>query len=423
MKKSLVKFVALTTTLLAISGCGKSKNTNELVIWSYDVATTNAMVTEYQKVKPDTNIRVVPVDGNSYISILQTALFVDEDIPDIIWGDYFSRGKLFSLNVCEDLSKEPYNLDTSLVSDWVIELCKNEAGELLGLESGPAPTGLLYKRDICRTYLGTDDEAALSTMFSTWDSFVNACETIYENSSHTVVPFASIGDVYCILVGLANEPYMKNGKQNIDAVCDAVFEKLHYFVENGLCGKMDQWTAAYYTAYNNNKYCFNICPAWCMDYHIKHNAPDQDGNFGICMSPGGKMYNFGGTSYSIYKKSKMKTEAWDFIKWTLLTEEGQKNVQSAIIGAGGSGGVGTLKTLYNDEMYQKEDSFFGGQKILKFFVDNMDNVNARPLSKYDTTFSDSLGLVLNSMKNGLSVAECKTQVMNELRLKLPELFE
>ena len=78
--------------------------------------------------------------------------------------------------------------------------------------------------------------------------------------------------------------------------------------------------------------------------------------------------------------------------------------------------------MYDDDMYKRNDEYFGGQNILGYYVAHMDDVNARPVTKYDTTFSDSLGLVLNSMKNGLSAEDCKETVMDELRLKLPELF-
>lgn len=420
----IIVVLLVTSALLVFGACNQKKD--EIIMWSYDTFTTNAMLEEYAKVYPEdaAKIRVVPVDGNAYMSLLQTALFVEEEVPDIIWGDYFSRGKLFSLGVCEDLSKPEYNLDTSLISDWVLDLCKNEDGEILGIESGPAPTGLVYKRDICKQYLGTDNPEELSKKFETWESFVAACETIYEDSNHQVIPFASIGDVYCIIVGMENVPYMKDGKQNIDAVCDAVFPKLEEFVNKGLCGKMDQWTAAYYTSYNNDKYAFNICPAWCPDYHIKENAKDQVDNLGVCLSAGGKMYSFGGTTYSIYSKSTHKQEAWQFINWALLTEQGQRSVHDNVIAKGGTGGVGTLKTLYGDEsMYGGSSELFGGQKVTKFFLDHMDQVNARPLTKYDTTFSESLGLVLNSMKNGKSAEDCKTQVMDEVKLKLPELFK
>lgn len=432
MKKVISILLTAAMLLGMLCGCGSTESEPEsggngdsgkaLVIWSYDTATTKAMVDEYKLVYPDANIEIVPVDGNAYSQLLQTALFAETEVPDVIWGDYFARGRIFSLDICEDLTQPPYNLDTSLISPWVLDLCKNEEGQVLGIESGPAPTGLLYKRDICKEYLGTDDPDELSAMFETWDGFLDACRKIYSDSNGKVVPFASIGDVYCVVVGMLNIPYMVDGKENIEKVCDEVFPLMEVFVKEGLCGKIDQWTAAYYTSYNNSKYAFHICPAWAPDYNVKENAPDQAGNFGICLPPGGKMFSFGGTTYSVYSGSKMKEEAWQFIQWTLLTEEGQKNVNARIVANGGSGGVGTLATMYDDDMYKRNDEYFGGQNILGYYVAHMDDVNARPVTKYDTTFSDSLGLVLNSMKNGLSAEDCKETVMDELRLKLPELF-
>ena len=423
MKHILSLMLALLMTMTMLIGCTSSESDSDsLVIWSYDMAVTQAQVEEYLKVYPDAKIEVVPVDGGSYEQLLQTALFIDDEMPDIIWGDYFSRGKIFSLGICEDLSQEPYNLDTSLMSPWVLETCKNEQGQVLGIEHGPAPTGLMYKRDICLQYLGTDDPYELSEMFSTWEGLLEACRTIYRESNQTIIPFASIGDVYSLITGMLNLPWVVDGKQNADAVCDGIFPLLEIFVTEGLCANVDQWTAAYYNSYNKDKYAFHICPQWAMDYHVKENAPDQAGNLGICCSVGG-MFSWGGTTYSIYNKSDKKEEAWQFIQWALLSEEGQKSFIGNIIANGGSGVVGTLATLYSDPIYDREDPFFGGQKVLKFYAEHMDQVNARPVTKYDTAIGDSLGLVLNSMKNGYTAEQCKEAVMAELKLKLPELFK
>jgi len=426
MKRIIRAMLALVLAALSVStvACANTSESGfDVVMWSYDAELTDIMIAEFNKVYPDIKVKNVPVDGNAYSQLLQTALFVEEDVPDIIWGNYFQRGKIFSLDILEDLTQAPYNLNTSLISDWVLELGKDQQGRVVGIEAGPAPTGLLYKRNLALQYLGTDDPEALSQMFLNWESFLAACRKIKEDSGGLVIPFASIGDVYCILIGMTNIPYLVDGMSNVEAVIDAVFEKLEIFVDEGLCGRMDQWTAAYYTTYNNERYVFNIAPAWAPDYHIKRNAPDQEGNLGIAMPPGGKMFSFGGTTWSIYKNAPNKEAAWTFLQWCLLTEQGQRNIYDAVVANGGSGGVGSLSTLYDDEaMYGQEDAFFGGQKILQFYVGNMDNVNARPLTPFDTTIGDSLGLVLNSMKNGLSAAECKTQVMDELRLKLPEIF-
>lgn len=416
--------VTQSTSLDFSSNKNPSDYTGTINIWEYSDELMQIIVKEFNKVYPNVTVNLLPVDGNSYDQKLQTALTSGTEVPDIIWLNYFQRGKLHSLDILDNLSLPPYSVDKTKIQDWVVMLGENEKKEFVSIESGPAPTALLYKRSIVKQYLGTDDPAQLSEMFKEYDGFLQACRDIKTKSNGTVSPITSIGDLYTIIDGMSTLPYIKDGKLNAANVCDAVFPKMEPFIKEDLVGKIDQWSPSYNAAYNDNAYCFTICPAWATDYSIKPNAPDQDGNLGLCMPVGGKMFNFGGTSVGIYKNSANKEIAWLFLNWYLLSESGVKAIDQALKNAGFSGGTGPLKTLYSDKsIYSKNDPFFGGQDILQFFINNMDKVNVRPLTKYDLTIGNSLGLGTSILKAGGNAEKCKEKILAELKIKLPELAD
>ena len=75
------------------------------------------------------------------------------------------------LDIWEDITKEPYNFDTSQVMDYLIPLETSESGIYVGPEC-PSVAGLAYKRELAKEFLGTDDPKELEKMLSDWDSFI-----------------------------------------------------------------------------------------------------------------------------------------------------------------------------------------------------------------------------------------------------------
>lgn len=388
----------------------------EITIWEYSSELMKKIVEGFNQVYPNIKVSTVPVDGSAYDQKLQTTLSAGGELPDIIWLNYFQRGKLHSLDILENLEADPYNVDRSKILDWVVDLGSNERGELVSIETGPAPTGIVYRRDIVKEYLGTDDPEELGNMFKDFDTFIEKIKVIKEKSNDEILPFSSIGDAYTILDGITSVPYIKNGNLNIMEVCNTVFPKLEAMVNDGLVGKIDQWSPAYNASFASGKYAFGICPMWAPDYLIKPNAEGESGKFGVIAPPGGKMFNFGGTSNGIWKDSKNKELAWEYMRWTLLTVEGQKLMSEA-----GGGGIGPLKEPYQIEgFYSKPDEFFGGQDLSKFWAENINNVSVRLLTKNDSIFGSAMGLGVSAIKTGLNAEKAAKKVEDEVILKLPE---
>ncbi len=86
-------------------------------------------------------------------------------MPDVILAEKSFRGAAFRLDILDDLEGAPYNLDRSLTFENILPSLMNEAGQIVGLETGIAASNLAYRRDLAEQYLGTGDPEELSAMF------------------------------------------------------------------------------------------------------------------------------------------------------------------------------------------------------------------------------------------------------------------
>ena len=85
--------------------------------------------------------------------------------------------------------------------------------------------------------------------------------------------------------------------------------------------------------------------------------PNGAGNWRITILPAGiPSSNNGGSYVSIPSQSKNKEAAWNFIKYTMTTPEGQNAIFEAV------DYFPAYKPAWNDPIYQNEDPYFGGQK-------------------------------------------------------------
>lgn len=143
---------------------GKKEDGREITIWCWDTSDNNKnMYAEFTK---DTGIEVnlVAVESKDMTQKLQTTLASGGEMPDIAWLEATYRGKLLSLDIWEDITKEPYNFDTSQVMDYLIPLETSESGIYVGPEC-PSVAGLAYKRELAKEFLGTDDPKELEKCF------------------------------------------------------------------------------------------------------------------------------------------------------------------------------------------------------------------------------------------------------------------
>ena len=79
------------------------------------------------------------------------------DMPDLLMAEMGWRGSAFALDIWENLEAEPYNFDRSVLLDSVISSITNADDQVIGVENALNPAFMMYKRDLAKEYLGTDD--------------------------------------------------------------------------------------------------------------------------------------------------------------------------------------------------------------------------------------------------------------------------
>ena len=264
---------------------GKKEDGREITIWCWDTSDNNKnMYAEFTK---DTGIEVnlVAVESKDMTQKLQTTLASGGEMPDIAWLEATYRGKLLSLDIWEDITKEPYNFDTSQVMDYLIPLETSESGIYVGPEC-PSVAGLAYKRELAKEFLGTDDPKELEKMLSDWDSFIEKGKEVVDKSGGTVYMLSSLGAAGQILKGQSTEPFIVDNKLNLDTSMRPILEKLVEMKQVGMIDVLDFNSAEEGASYARNEDIFYPCANWSLEFTIKSNDKDGSGRWGFMLPPG-----------------------------------------------------------------------------------------------------------------------------------------
>ncbi|MDE6963618.1 MAG: hypothetical protein K2P30_08335, partial [Lachnospiraceae bacterium] len=162
------------------TAAGKKK----VVFWSWASGQFDAAHEAYREAHPDMDweLEEVVVAAEDYLTKLQQGYASGGDMPDILMGEMGWRGSAFALDIWENLETEPYNFDRSILMDSVIGGIVNSQDQVIGVENALNPAFMMYKKDLAREYLGTDDRAELEAMFKTYDDYAKVGAEVYEKS-------------------------------------------------------------------------------------------------------------------------------------------------------------------------------------------------------------------------------------------------
>ena len=458
MKKRKILSVLLTVSMIAglFSGCASSENgtggqeqvvdeavqaesdqTEELsektqssndgekkkvVLWTWATGQFDAVQDAYFESHPDADweFEEVVVAAEDYLTKLQQGYASGGDMPDLLMAEMGWRGSAFALDIWENLEEAPYNFDRSILLESTITSIVNANDQVIGVENGLNPAFMMYKKDLARKYLGTDDREELEKMFQTYEDYAQAGARIYEESGGSVTLFPGLQDISNMMMQQQRNinNVDENGDVNVTGKVEKVFETVENLRESKACGNLSQYSTEWSNAFADGTSIFFPGASWSVTFWVEPYDPECIDNWGM-FTPAEGGFGWGGTCYGIYKNSDMKEEAWDFISWVLLTSEGAKYMKE------GSGFFLPVKSLYEDPDYTKGTRpNFGDQEINTFMMEEIaPNIPEASLSIYDNLVSDSVNMVVQMMAAdpGMSAADAMEEFKVDLQAKIPDV--
>ena len=417
----MLVFIGIVGSAVFMSGQQALSATAESVtIWGWDEKSTIPLLPEFNKRYPNIAVNYVSFSSDSEcMQKFKAAYATGETLPDIMWLEIQAIGEFLALDIWEQLDAPPYNVESAMQFESLHPTIKNANGHVVGLRWDLSVAGLAYRRELAKTYFGTDEPQALETLFPSWDALIAKGKEARQQSGDQLYLFASLKDAFRVIDGQNSTPIFDGETMNFQQTIGWAYERIVAMRDAGLADTLVQWGDEWNASVAQKKHLFYPCPTWFPHFVIESNDPQGQGAWGLMTPPQGGFF-WGGTTMAIPRQSQHKEAAWTFLRWFLLSQEGgemNKQINGVFIG---------LKPLYeNPDFASYHNAWFGEQDLgHKWFRDIAPNASpVRPPSKYDAVVSEINNLILQALSEdrAMTLQDAMTGFKEELAARLPEL--
>ena len=341
------------------------------------------------------DMQVVP--NTDYEAKIRPLLATGQGVPDIFVGEAAYVRQFVEAGYWTDLTQEPFNADTSDMFDYSVEMGTNDEGEVVALTWQTTPGGWFYRRSLAREYFGTDDPAEISEIFSSWESVLEAAETLKQESNGEVSFFPGIGEtLFRVFYTARTEPWISDDDQfQIDEEIQEYLRIAKTVRDNNYDARLNDWSGPWFEAMNTAPADASVFvygfPTWGLQF-VLNGQEESVGDWAVAAAP--EPFTWGGTWLGIYEGSDNKALAWEFISMMTQDEEWMRDYAVRATEFMSSEPVmAEVKEGFTSEV-------LGGQNPLEFFYDQVQFVDATAIQGYDYQINQILMQVMNEYLGG-----------------------
>ncbi len=377
---------------------GQTKTTITMWAW-FD---KEKLIPAFHESHPDIDVEFVKFNSSADVATkVQMAVASGGELPDIVAVSYNEMGSMWNMDIWEDLSADPYNLDPDIFVPSLLPMMTDPNGRLVGVCEKPGITGIGYKRELAKEYFGTDDPDEMEKIFSSYDAFIEKGKEVRDKSNGTVFMFPTVEEVFNLIYLSGQEPYLKGDTLNLEASRRA-FEFVLEMKKEGLVDTMEFEGPAHDNSLIQKNHIFGMMPSYFPTSKIKNIDKDKTIQWGLMTPPEGAV-NAASNAWAIPKNAKNKEAAFTWLNWFAVSDEGTQAVRDIWPT------FSPVKKRYEEEgFYSMEDEWFSGQDIMKKFSEmTLTTKGIEPeYSKYLSTVQEQINIALktiNASKDGSDV--------------------
>jgi len=340
---------------------------------------------------------ITPSDDNAYQNNLDAKLLAQADAGAddkidlfLMEADYALKYvnteytmNIADLGITEEDLKEQFQYTKDVVTD--------SEGNLKGVSWQGCPGLLIYRRDIAKEVLGTDDPAEVQKSLADWDTFL-ATAAVLQEKGYAIT--SSVNDTYRVFSNNVTTKWVEDGKINIDDNLKKWVEVSKAMVDAGQTQTYelwsDDWSKGFYP--ESNVFCY-FGPAWFYDFSM---AGDTEGSVGSqggwAVTEGPQGFFWGGT----WIAGASGTDNPTLVKDIMLNMTVNGDIMTEIAKADGDfvNNKSAMEALATDESFG--DAILGGQNPIAKFLAGIDTIDLSKISPYDQGCNEEFQ---NAMKN------------------------
>jgi multiple sugar transport system substrate-binding protein len=390
-----------------------------LSIWYFnDDFKKLGIIERFEKRYPKVKINLTTVPFNDYLSKITALLRSGKDVPDVFPAEHSFIIDLVESGYWDDLSQAPYNADVSDLFVYLTDAGTDSTGALRAISNGASPGGIFYRRSLAKKYLGTDDPTAVGNMLDTEEKFLDVARILNQKSGGKVKIIGAYSDYLPYPLCRRTKAFVgRNNRLNIEQCIIDYFDFAKTVHTGDLTAKAFPWSPEWFKDMNQKDaqiFCY-ILPTWGLPFVLKANGQNTAGDWGLCKGPGS--YFWGGTWWGVFKNSKNKEIAWEFIKMMVLDRDTIKGcIKSS------KEFIGNLSII--DEMKNgMSEPFLKGQNHYLFFAGEAAKVKGYLVGKYDLEIRDLLLKAIGDYVYGShSKEEAIRNFKNEVKKAHPDVI-
>lgn len=169
----------------------------------------------FNKEYPDVTVNITVVPNADFLTKLTPTLASGQGAPDIFTGESDYVKYLVNSGYWDDLNQEPYNVGQYKDDIWeyVLNVGTDDSGAVRALSWQASPGSILYRRDLAKEVLGTDDPDEVSQQLNSNAAMLDAAAKFSEKG---VKMFASWQDIMNMQFSNREQPWVVDDKLIID---------------------------------------------------------------------------------------------------------------------------------------------------------------------------------------------------------------